>query len=113
MVIGTLYRISAAHQSLAAADPAEAYKYQDPWLPTLRELTGKGMTEELIATAAAQAQRSDLIYGLPGPTYPSQNPDLASTPGYRVSPMLVDLARTVDFEDAFRRETVGAGVPKN
>jgi hypothetical protein len=104
MVIGTMYRIWAAHQALAATDPGAAmtrYGYGADWSLTLDELTQKGMSEELVITGAAKAQRTGLIYGLslPPGTSRVQNDFV-----YRVSPLLAELGKTVDFEDAFRRE---------
>ena len=60
-----MYKMWAAHQTLAATDPAEASRrYGDPWPLTLKELTEKGMTEELVVAGAARVQRSGLIYGM-------------------------------------------------
>jgi hypothetical protein len=105
IVIGTMYKIWAAHQRLAIINPTEAAKYADPWLLALQELTNDGMTEELVATTAARAQRSGLIYGKSGPTGLSQGTELAAALVYRVSPLLQDLGKTIDFEDALKRET--------
>jgi hypothetical protein len=103
-----MYKMWAAHQTLAATDPAEASRrYGDPWPLTLKELTEKGMTEELVVAGAARAQRSGLIYGqtTTNVTFSSSEPKQTTAPFiYRVSPLLIDLGKTVDFDDALRRE---------
>jgi hypothetical protein len=56
IVIGAMYRVWAAHQVLAATDPAEASsKYGDPWGQALKELTEQGMAEELVIASASRA----------------------------------------------------------
>jgi hypothetical protein len=106
MVIGTMYRMWAAHQALAATDPGAAIerygeRYGRLWSLTLHELTQKGMSEELVITGAAKAQRTGLIYGL---SLPPGTSEVQNDFFYRVSPLLAELGKTVDFEDAFRRE---------
>jgi hypothetical protein len=102
IVIGTMYKMWAAHQALAATDPAEASRrYPDPWPLTLKYLIEKGITEELVITGAARAQRSGLIYGLSTSieTISTYEPKKTTTPFiYRVSPLLIDLGKTVDFD---------------
>jgi len=104
LVIGTMYEMWAAHQALAVTDPAEASnRYGDPWARTSQELMRLGMKEEVISAAASRAQRSGLIYPLSrigGFSDHAAAGDLI----FRVSPLLGDLCRTVDFEDALRRE---------
>jgi hypothetical protein len=104
LVIGTIYKMWAAHQALAATDPAEASKrYGDPWGLALQELMRLGMKEELISAVASRAQRSGLIYSMSGVGgFPDQRP--AGNLIFRVSPLLIELGMTVDFEDALRRE---------
>jgi hypothetical protein len=105
-VIGALYRNAVRFaRNLGAADPAEAHKYAPIWPQVLRDLAKEGMSEEAAATAAARAQRSGLIYAFFGPSGSTQNRAGYSAPEYRVSPLLADLARTMDFEDALWRET--------
>jgi DNA-binding transcriptional MocR family regulator len=75
--------------------------------PALRELIEKkGMSSERVAMAAARAQRTGLIYASIGPSspYASKDASRSGANAYRVSPLLVDLARSVDFDDALRRE---------
>jgi len=100
VVISTLYRMSVAFRHLGPENPADAHKFANIWAPTWRELIKAGMPAEIAATAAARAQRSGLIYASTAPSDLSE----AGGPGYRVSPWLVDLCKTVDFEDALRRE---------
>jgi hypothetical protein len=108
IVIGAMYKMWAAHQVLAATDPAEASrKYGDPWPLTVKELTEKGMAEELVIAGAARAQRSGLIYGQSTTieTISTYEPKKTTTPFvYRVSPLLIALGKTVDFDDALRKE---------
>jgi hypothetical protein len=104
VVIATLYRMSLAFRHLGAENPAEVHKYANVWAPTWRELVKAGMLPEIIATAAARAQRSGLICASTAASDLSE----AGGPGYRVSPWLVDLCKTLDFEDALRREASGS-----
>jgi hypothetical protein len=106
IVIGTMYKMWAAHQALAATDPAEP-RYADPWPLTLKELTAKGITEEFVIAGAARAQRSGLIYGLSTTVemISTYEPKKTTTPFiYRIGPLLIDLGKTIDFDDALRRE---------
>ena len=108
IVIGAMYRVWAAHQALAAIDPAEASsRYGDPWGQALKELTEQGIAEELVIASASRAQRSELIYGqsTTAETISTYEPKRTTTPFiYRVSPLLIDLGKTVDFDDALKRE---------
>jgi hypothetical protein len=98
-----MYRYWRAQQACAAAG---AHKIEDrnsdPWEQTLRELTGLTTTEEHISTVASRAQRSGLLYPMYGRVgYAAARYGSLS---FRVSPLLVDLCWTIDFEDALRRE---------
>jgi hypothetical protein len=62
------------------------------------------MSAELVITSAARAQRSGLIYALSAPTGVMHGTDFAGNTVYRVSSQFHDLAETIDFEDALRRE---------
>jgi hypothetical protein len=114
IVIGAVYKVWAEHQDLAATNPTEAAKYADPWVLAMRELTSEGMTEELVAGTAARAQRSGLIYGMAAPmprtasgtlgALTQAGTDFPSAFYYRITPMLIELGRTVDFRDALLRE---------
>jgi hypothetical protein len=108
-VIGTMYKNWRAHQDLASTDAQEAArKYGDPWGLTSQELMRLGMKEELIYTIASRAQRSGLIYPMSGI---GGFPDKAGAGNliFRVSPLLIELGMTIDFEDALRRETSEEG----
>ena len=55
---------------------------------------------------ASRAQRSGLIYPMSGVGgFPDQR--RAGSLIFRVSPLLIELGMTVDFEDALRREACG------
>jgi hypothetical protein len=103
IVLGTMYRYWTAQQSCAAAGAHKTEdRHSDPWEQTLRELIELAMNEELISTVASRAQRSGLLYPMYGRVgYVAARYGNLS---FRVSPLLVDLCRTVDFEDALRRE---------
>jgi hypothetical protein len=116
IVIGVVYKVWAEHQRLAATDPAEAAKYTDPWVLAMRELSGKGMAEDLVAAVSARAQRSGLIYGMAAPIPKTTGgggfndtvrtgTDFPSAFFYHITPMLTELGKTVDFQDALVRET--------
>ncbi len=98
IVIGMLYSVwwGSPHTSPRGA--------ADAWDITIRGLTRDGMSVERVVAAAARAQRSGLIYGLSAPIGVLQASDLESTTVYRVSPLLIELGQSVDFEDALRRE---------
>jgi hypothetical protein len=78
IIISVVYKVWAEHQRLAATDPAEAAKYTGHWVLAMRELSGKGMAEDLVAAVSARAQRSGLIYGMAAPI-PKQQVVEAST----------------------------------
>jgi hypothetical protein len=117
IVIAAVYRVWTEHQILAATNPAEATKYTDPWVLAMRKLTSESMTEELVTATAARAQRSGLIYAIAAPStrvaggtsgspIPLQaGTDFPSVFFYRITPMLVEVGKTVDFQDALLRET--------
>ena len=67
---------------------------QAPWLATVEELQGNGWSADKISAVAGRCQRSGLVIAK------SAWDDLA----YKASPMLGDLCKTVDFDDALRRE---------
>jgi hypothetical protein len=103
-VIGTMYRYWRAHQDLASTDPQEAArKYGDPWGLASQELMRRGMKEELIYSIASRAQRSGLIYPMSGIGGFSDTASVGNLV-FRVSPLLIELGTTIDFEDALRRE---------
>jgi hypothetical protein len=101
IVIGTIYRRWSAYDVTAPTSPRAAANL---WEETVRELTSGGMSAERVITSAARAQRSGFIYALSAPTGVMHGTELASDTVYRVSPQLQDLGRTIDFEDALRRE---------
>jgi hypothetical protein len=102
VVLGAMYRHWKAHRNLAVQEREAAGRDVDPWELTLRELTAPGMTEELISTVAARAQRSGLLYPMFGRV--GQVAGRYGNLSFRVSPLLIDLGMTIDFEDAFQRE---------
>lgn len=99
MVVGTLYK-----QSYAPSLPNDVRASADAWVRAIRELSEHGMNIDQVIAAAARAQRSGLIYGLASPTGVLHGTAFASNTVYRVSSQLQDLGKTVDFEDALRRE---------
>jgi hypothetical protein len=108
IVLGTMYKYWRVQQASSDNHAHEAGDpNRDPWEMTLVELTKRGMTEELASTVASRAQRSGLLY----PKYgrirhaAARYGDLS----FLVSPLLVDLGRTVDFEDALQREASQPG----
>jgi hypothetical protein len=66
------------------------------------------MKEELIYAIASRAQRSGLIYPMSGI---GAFPDAAGAGNltFRVSPLLIELGTTIDFEDALGREATEQG----
>jgi hypothetical protein len=101
IVIGTIYKLWSDHQSVPIPNPSEAANI---WSQTVQQLTTGGMSTELVVTAAARAQRSGLIYGLSAPTGILHGTEFAGNTVYRISPLLLDLGKTVDFEDALWQE---------
>jgi hypothetical protein len=107
IVIGVMYRHWKAHRNLGVQEREAAGRNVDPWELTLQELTGLGMEEELISTAAARAQRSGLLCPMFG-----RVGHVAARYGnlsFCVSPLLIDLGMTIDFADALRREASEQG----
>jgi hypothetical protein len=102
LVIGVMYRHWKLTETLAVQEREAAGRNVDPWELTLRELTARGMTEELISTVAARAQRSGLLYPMFGRV--GQVAGRYGNLSFRVSPLLIDLGMTIDFEDALQRE---------
>jgi hypothetical protein len=102
IVLGTMYRYCKVHQGLTVTEQQAAGRNADPWELTLQELTGLGMNEKLVSTVASRAQRSGLLYPMYGRVgfVAARYGNLS----FRVSPLLADLCRTIDFEDALRRE---------
>jgi hypothetical protein len=101
IVIGTMYKLWSDHQPVPTPNPSEAANI---WSKTVKQLTTSGMSTELVVMAAARAQRSGLIYGLSTTTATLHGTAFAGNTVYRISPLLLDLGKTVDFEDALRRE---------
>jgi hypothetical protein len=108
IVLGTMYRYWIVQQASSDNDTYEAgAPNRDPWEMTLVELTERGMTEELVSTVASRAQRSGLLYPMYGRVgyAAARYGDLS----FFVSPTLIDLGKTVDFEDALLREASQLG----
>jgi hypothetical protein len=70
-----------------------------PWLATVAELELQGWENDKISAVAGRCMRSGFVIAK------SAWGGLA----FKASPMLLDLRKTVDFDDALRRE--GSGVP--
>jgi hypothetical protein len=102
LVVGAMYRHWKAHCNLIVAEREAAGPSVDPWELTLRELTGVGMTEEVVSTTASRSLRSGLLYPMFGRV--GHAAARHGSLSFRVSPLLVELGTTVDFEDALRRE---------
>lgn len=108
IVLGTMYRYWIVQQESYGNDTHEAGDpNRDPWEMTLMELTERGMTEELVSTVASMAQQSGLLYPMYGRVgyAAARYGDLS----FRVSPLLIDLGKTVDFKEALLREASQLG----
>lgn len=73
---------------------------QSPWLATMAEMEGEGWHKDKVAAVAGRCLRSGFVIAQ------SAWGGLA----FKVSPMLLDLSKTVDFDEALRRER-SAGPP--
>jgi hypothetical protein len=93
-VIGMLYRAWSEQTAQLRNNPATLPQGINPWGATMRELQERGWSDARITAAATRSQRSGLIVG-------------ASAYGgmaFNVGPSLIELGKTVDFQDALRRE---------
>lgn len=91
--IATLLRHSAKMPNVPEEQMGEREK-QSPWLKTLEEMGTKGWSNDKTSAVGGRCLRSGLVIA-------------ASAWGglaYKVSPMLIDLCKTVDFDDVLRRE---------
>jgi hypothetical protein len=79
-----------AHQPISET----AEEAGEQWPTIVKAMEAKGWNKEHVQATAARAQRSG--YVLAGSAFD----DLS----YRLSPLLMDLCKTVDFDDALRRE---------
>jgi hypothetical protein len=95
IIVGTIFRMWTQQQQELGMNP-NAVHLVDPWAATQRHLSEQGMNSDLVWASATRAQRSGLIFT-------GQSFDDART--FRVSPTLMNLGKTVDFDDALRRET--------
>ncbi len=98
IVIGTMYRAMVEQLAQMRENPATFPNGIDPWAATKRALAEKGWEEDRVAAAGTRSQRSGLVVGH------------AAYGGmiFSASPMLTELGKTVDFDDALRREEKGA-----
>lgn len=94
ILIGTMYRAMVEQLAQLRESPATFPNGIDPWAATKRALAEKGWEEDRVTAAATRSQRSGLIVG--HATYGGMI--------FSVSPMLTELGKTVDFDDALRRE---------
>jgi hypothetical protein len=93
IVIGTMYRAWCNVQQQARERPTTVSGI-DPWDVAKRELSTKGWNDDRAITAATRSQRSGLLTSKT--VYGGQ--------AFVVSPMLIELGATVDFDDALRSE---------
>lgn len=91
--ISTLYRHHGKLPNVPKDQMGENEK-QSPWLATLEELKGKGWHQDKVSGVAGRCLRSGFVIA-------QAAWDMLA---YKASPMLLDLCKTVDFEDALRRE---------
>ncbi len=96
IVIGTVYQHTVG---LTVQQGEDSTQYAGRvWASSMQELSSVGFNEPRMLAAASRAQRSGLIYIGGGGV------DGAET--YRASPTLVELGKTVDFQDALRKEKI-------
>jgi hypothetical protein len=94
--IAELFKAHLAREANPALPPAYENVAASPWTDAKLALTQAGWTEDQVTTAATRAQRSGLVAA-------------GSAWGglvFKVTGMLLDVAATVDFEDALRAEGV-------
>lgn len=86
ILLATMYRIhtSVDHDSTTTK----------AWLAAVQELEGKGWTNDHAQAVAGRAMRSGYVLAV----------SAWNALAFRLSPLLLDLCKTVDFEDALRRE---------
>lgn len=85
IVLATMLRVHAR-----SSEPIEKF----PWIECLAELESQGWSQERAQGCAAACMRSGFVVA-------ASAWDLIA---FRPSPQLLDLARTVDFDDALKRE---------
>jgi len=95
IVIGALYRV----HMLQAQRPVDLGTTlpEHAWIVAQRDLIAEGMDSDLVRASITMAQRTGLIFV--GETMDDQG-------AFRPSPKLLELGRTVDFQDALRREGI-------
>lgn len=91
VVIGSMYQSWATR---ATANGRIATKVLDPWLATKRDLTAKGWPEDYLIARCANGQRIGLLIPV----------NVVGETGFRLSPLMIELGKTIDFDDALRRE---------
>ncbi|MEK7994672.1 MAG: hypothetical protein AAB403_12780 [Planctomycetota bacterium] len=91
--IATLLRHSANRPDVPEDQMGEQENLA-PWLKALEEMSAEGWNNDKTSAVAGRCLRSGFVILLP--TFDRM--------AYKVSPMLTDLCKTVDFDDALRRE---------
>jgi hypothetical protein len=94
IVIGTMYGAWAEQTKQAREHPATFPQGINPWAAAKRDLAQAGWNEGRTGTAATRSQRSGLLVAKSG----------WGAMVFEVSPLLIDLGKTVDFTDALQRE---------
>lgn len=94
ILISTLLRHHPKLPDVPEEEMGEREK-QSPWLATIAEMESKGWQRDKISAVAGRCLRSGFVIAQ------SAWDGLA----FKVSPMLLDLSKTVDFGDALRRES--------
>lgn len=93
ILISTLFR----HHTKIPNVPEEEMgdrEQQSPWLAAMADMEAKGWSKDKTSAVAGRCMRSGFVIAQ------SAWGGLA----YKASPMLLDLCKTVDFDDALRRE---------
>lgn len=95
IVIGALYRVYLEQMTEHANNPQ--LEFENPWTVAKRRLTSNGMDGDVVRTAITMAQRTGLL---------SVGETMDELGTFRPSPRLIELGKTIDFQDALRREGV-------
>jgi hypothetical protein len=93
ILIATVYRHNKRQPKIHESDMGEEEKIA-PWSNTLAEVETFGWEKDKASGVAGRCLRSGLLIAV----------SAWDRIAYKVSPMLIDLCKTVDFEDALRRE---------
>ncbi|MGQ3300296.1 hypothetical protein [Reyranella sp.] len=93
ILVSTLLRHHPKLPDVPEEEAGEREK-QSPWLATMAEMEAKGWQKDKVAAVASRCLRSGFVIAQ------SAWGGLA----FKVSPLLLDLSKTVDFDDALKRE---------